>query len=82
MVKNKSNKKKTKKKSKIPDKYTDKLSRRDKKKQQKNLIKSRKMYKKGIYVDRPKLKSSRNVANGSLNSRKDIIVKLQIKVFP
>ena len=45
------------KKSKIPDKYTAKLSRRDRKKQQKNLIKSRKMYKKGIYVDRPKLKS-------------------------
>lgn len=55
----KKTKKKSKKKSKnnIPDKYTDKLSRRDLKKQQKNLIKSRKMYKKGIYVDRPKLKS-------------------------
>ena len=26
-------------------------------KQKKNLIKSRKMYKKGVYVDRPKLKS-------------------------
>ena len=47
---------KTKKKH-IPKKYTDKLSRRDRKKQQKNLIKSRKMYKKGVYVDRPKLKS-------------------------
>ena len=57
MVKKKSNKKKTKKKSKIPDKYTAKLSRRDRTKQQKNLIKSRKMYKKGVYVDRPKLKS-------------------------
>lgn len=49
MVKKKSNK--------IPDKYTAKLSRRDRTKQKKNLIKSRKMYKKGIYVDRPKLKS-------------------------
>jgi len=49
MVKRKSNK--------IPDKYTAKLSRRDRTKQKKNLIKSRKMYKKGIYVDRPKLKS-------------------------
>ena len=46
MVKNKSNKKKSKKKTNIPDKYTAKLSRRDRKKQQKNLIKSRKMYKK------------------------------------
>ena len=57
MVKN-SNKKKTKKKTeKIPGKYTSKLSRRDRMKQKKNLIKSRKMYKKGIYVDRPQLKS-------------------------
>lgn len=56
MVKNKSNKKKS-KKNKIPKKYTAKLSRRDRTKQKKNLIKSRKMYKKGIYVDRPKLKS-------------------------
>ena len=47
MVKIKSNKK-------IPKKYTAKLSRRDRKKQQKNLIRSRKMYKKGIDVDRPK----------------------------
>jgi len=42
---------------KIPRKYTARLSRRDKSKQKKNLIKSRKMYKKGVYVDRPKLKS-------------------------
>lgn len=42
---------------KIPRKYTARLSKRDKSKQKKNLIKSRKMYKKGIYVDRPKLKS-------------------------
>ena len=48
------NKKRTKK---IPRKYTTRLSSRDKSKQKKNLIKSRKMYKKGIYVDRPKLKS-------------------------
>ena len=46
-----------KKKNKIPKKYTASLSRKDKLKQKKNLIKSRKMYKKGIYVDRPKLKS-------------------------
>jgi hypothetical protein len=48
------NKKRTKK---IPEKYTASLSRRDRSKQKKNLIKSRKMYKKGVYVDRPKLKS-------------------------
>jgi len=50
MVKRKNTKK-------IPEKYTAKLSRRDRNKQKKNLIKSRKMYKKGVYVDRPKLKS-------------------------
>ena len=44
-------------KRKIPRKYTARLSKRDKTKQKKNLIRSRKMYKKGIYVDRPKLKS-------------------------
>ena len=43
--------------TKIPKKYTEKLSRRDRVRQKKNLIRSRKMYKKGIYVDRPKLKS-------------------------
>lgn len=43
--------------NKIPKKYTAKLSRRDRVKQKKNLIKSRKMYKKGVYIDRPKLKS-------------------------
>jgi hypothetical protein len=42
---------------KIPRRYTARLSRRDKSKQKKNLIKSRKMYKKDVYVDRPKLKS-------------------------
>ena len=46
-----------KKTKKIPKKYTAKLSRKDRMKQQENLIKSRKMYKKGIYVDRPQLKS-------------------------
>ena len=44
-------------KRKIPKKYTASLSRKDKTKQKKNLIRSRKMYKKGIYVDRPQLKS-------------------------
>ena len=45
---------------KIPKKYTARLSRRDRSKQKKNLIRSRKMYKKGIYIDRPKLKSYHN----------------------
>jgi len=58
MVKNsKKNKNSINNKKKIPGKYTSKLSRRDRMKQKKNLIKSRKMYKKGIYVDRPQLKS-------------------------
>ena len=42
---------------KIPRKYTARLTKKDKSKQKKNLIKSRKMYKRGIYVDRPQLKS-------------------------
>ena len=58
---NKSKKKNTKK---IPKKYTERLSRRDRKKQKKNLIKSRKMYKKGVYVDRPKLKSYKKKESG------------------
>jgi len=38
--------------NKIPKKYTAKLSRRDKSKQKKNLIKSRKMYKKvSMWID-------------------------------
>tara|TARA_B110000285_G_scaffold43460_1_gene48346 strand:+ start:4520 stop:4921 length:402 start_codon:yes stop_codon:yes gene_type:complete len=44
-------------KSKIPKKYTEKLSKKDKLKQIKSLKKSRKMYKNGIFIDRPKLKS-------------------------
>ena len=44
-------------KSKIPKKYTQKLSKGDKQKQLQNIKKSKKSYKKGIYVDRPKLKS-------------------------
>ena len=46
-----------KKKNNIPKKYTARLSRKDKAKQKRSLMRSRKMYKKGIYVDRPKLKS-------------------------
>ena len=44
-------------KPKIPKKYTEKLSKKDKLKQIKSLKRSRKMYKNGIFIDRPKLKS-------------------------
>ena len=47
-------------KNKIPNKYTKKLSRKDKKKQLENIQRSKKLYKKGIYIDRPKLKSYKN----------------------
>jgi hypothetical protein len=43
--------------NKIPKKYTSRLSKKDKSKQTKNIKKAIKSYKKGIYVDRPKLKS-------------------------
>ena len=55
---------------KIPKKYTERLSRRDRRKQKKNLIRSRKMYKKGIYIDRPKLKSYPN-------KRSDWVIKFE-----
>jgi len=55
---------------KIPKKYTARLSRRDRSKQKKNLIRSRKMYKKGIYIDRPKLKSYPN-------KRSDWVIKFE-----
>ena len=44
----------------IPKKYTNKLSNKDKKKQVKNIERSKKSYKRGVYVDRPKLKSFKN----------------------
>ena len=37
--------------------YTERLSKRDKQKQLSNIKKSRKLYKKGVYINRPKLKS-------------------------
>ena len=54
---------KSKKKSKrnnIPKKYTNRLSKKDKQKQLNNIKRSKKLYKKGVYVDRPKLKSYKN----------------------
>ena len=51
---------KTKKRSKLPKHYTAKLSRKDKKKQEKAISKSKKSYQKGKYYTRPKMKSFKN----------------------
>ena len=45
---------------KLPKHYTAKLSRKDKKKQIRSIQRSSKMYKKGKYINRPKLKSFRS----------------------
>ena len=45
------------KKIKLPKKYTARLSRKDKLKQKKSIKRSIKLYEKGKYLDRPKLKS-------------------------
>ena len=58
MTKRRTNK--NKKTKNIPKKYTNKLSTKDKKKQLKNIERSKKSYKRGVYVDRPKLKSFKN----------------------
>lgn len=50
-------KKYSKKGGKIPNKYTARLSKKDKKKQAKSIKKAIRSYKKGKYIDRPKLKS-------------------------
>ena len=63
-VKNKSVKNKCGGKRKIPKKYTRGLSKRDSMKQTKALRKARKSYKKGKYVDRPKLKSYKKKESG------------------
>ena len=61
---NKSVKNKCGGKRKIPKKYTRGLSKRDSAKQTKALRKARKSYKKGKYVDRPKLKSYKKKESG------------------
>ena len=48
---------KSKKRSKLPKHYTAKLSRKDKKKQERAISKSKRSYKKGKYYTRPKMKS-------------------------
>lgn len=45
---------------KLPKHYTAKLSRKDKKKQIRSIQRASKMYKKGKYINRPKLKSFRS----------------------
>ena len=47
-------------KRRIPKKYTRRLSITDKQKQLKNIRRSIRSYKRGVYVDRPKLKSYKN----------------------
>ena len=61
---NKSVKNKCGGKRKIPKKYTRGLSKRDSAKQIKALKKARKSYKRGKYVDRPKLKSYKKKESG------------------
>ena len=62
--KNKSVKNKCGGKRKIPKKYTRGLSKRDSAKQSKYIRTARKSYKKGKYVDRPKLKSYKKKESG------------------
>jgi hypothetical protein len=56
--------KRTKRRSNIPKHYTGRLSRRDKKKQTDNIKKAQRSYKRGVYLDRPKLKSYKNKRSG------------------
>lgn len=44
---------------KIPKKYTARLSRKDKRKQTRKIKQSIRAYRRGVYIDRPKLKSYR-----------------------
>lgn len=61
---NKSKAKKCGGKRKIPKKYTRGLSKRDSMKQSKYIRTARKLYKRGKYVDRPKLKSYKKKESG------------------
>ena len=68
-------------KRKMPSKYTARLSKKDKRNKRKNLIKSRKMYKKGIYIDRPKLKSSKKRSEWIIKFEKNMNHKITDKEF-
>jgi hypothetical protein len=73
---------------KVPKKYTKGLSSRDKKKQEKSIKTSNKKYEKGVYVDRPKLKSYKHKKSqwtqkfkkkyGDITSLQDISKKTNI----
>ena len=64
---------KTKKRHHIPKRYVPKtLTIKDKKYQLKNIKKSRNLYKKGKYFDRPKIKSFKNKKSGHVDNAKKI----------
>jgi hypothetical protein len=53
----------------VPQKYIPKvLTQKDKKKQKRSLKKSRKLYKKGIYYSRPKVKSFKSKKSNHINN--------------
>tara|TARA_Y100000816_G_scaffold271244_1_gene235645 strand:- start:393 stop:1622 length:1230 start_codon:yes stop_codon:yes gene_type:complete len=57
------------KKERLPQRYAPKhLTKKDQKKQKKNLAKSRKLYKKGIYFKRPKVKSFKSKKSRHINN--------------
>lgn len=57
------------KKERLPQRYAPKhLTKKDQKKQKKNLSKSRKLYKKGIYFKRPKVKSFKSKKSRHINN--------------
>jgi Family of unknown function (DUF5824) len=56
----------------IPLRYVPKnLSKMDTKKQRRNILKSRKLYKKGIYYQRPKVKSFHSHKSGHINNAEE-----------
>ena len=57
----------------VPQRYIPKtLTRKDKKKQEKNLRKSRKLYKKKIYFSRPKVKSFKSRKSNHLRRAREL----------
>lgn len=57
----------------VPQRYIPKiLSKKDKKKQKKNLRKSRKLYKKGKYFERPKVKTFKSRKSNHLRRAEEI----------
>ena len=57
----------------VPQRYIPKiLTKKDKKKQEKNLRKSRKLYKKKIYFSRPKVKSFKSRKSNHLRRAREL----------